>query len=201
MNLWSERYTRTWRCARTTLSGRFFSSLSVNASSRCFRCYFSISSTSEAPPSQACLPSQSSTFWPALNQWLWRSHLSNRSSGQATPHRQSSTQRSQTGAGSCAGPTGGVRITFTLSSSVVPNGANVCTSAMCCAPIQNSQIATHFSRPSLRSNTAPIERRIHVRKQNSYFRWRETHNMALNLAPFGRWTLRDKAAQRRLVLR
>jgi hypothetical protein len=25
--------------------------------------------------------------------------------------------------------------------------------------------------------------------------------MALNLAPFGRWTLRDKAAQRRLVLR
>jgi hypothetical protein len=28
-----------------------------------------------------------------------------------------------------------------------------------------------------------------------------THNMALNLAPFGRWTLRDKAAQRRLALR
>ena len=26
-------------------------------------------------------------------------------------------------------------------------------------------------------------------------------NMALNLAPFGRWTLRDRAAQRRLVLR
>jgi hypothetical protein len=26
-------------------------------------------------------------------------------------------------------------------------------------------------------------------------------NLALNLAPFGRWTLRDKAAQRRLVLR
>jgi hypothetical protein len=25
-------------------------------------------------------------------------------------------------------------------------------------------------------------------------------NMALNLAPFGRWTLRDKAAQRRLAL-
>jgi hypothetical protein len=25
--------------------------------------------------------------------------------------------------------------------------------------------------------------------------------MALNLAPFGRWTLRDKAAQRQLVLR
>jgi len=25
------------------------------------------------------------------------------------------------------------------------------------------------------------------------------HNMALNLAPFGRWTLRDKAAQRRLL--
>ncbi len=25
--------------------------------------------------------------------------------------------------------------------------------------------------------------------------------MALNLAPFGRWTLRDKAAQRRLALR
>ena len=26
-------------------------------------------------------------------------------------------------------------------------------------------------------------------------------NMALNLAPFSRWTLRDKAAQRRLFLR
>lgn len=26
-------------------------------------------------------------------------------------------------------------------------------------------------------------------------------NDALNLAPFGRWTLRDKAAQRRLALR
>jgi hypothetical protein len=26
-------------------------------------------------------------------------------------------------------------------------------------------------------------------------------NMALNRAPFGRWTLRDKAAQRRLALR
>ncbi len=30
---------------------------------------------------------------------------------------------------------------------------------------------------------------------------RPEHNMALNLAPFGRWTLRDKAAQRRLALR
>lgn len=28
-----------------------------------------------------------------------------------------------------------------------------------------------------------------------------TPNLALNLAPFGRWTLRDKAAQRRLALR
>ena len=26
-------------------------------------------------------------------------------------------------------------------------------------------------------------------------------NITLNLAPFGRWTLRDKAAQRRLALR
>ena len=26
-------------------------------------------------------------------------------------------------------------------------------------------------------------------------------NLALNPAPFGRWTLRDKAAQRRLALR
>ena len=26
-------------------------------------------------------------------------------------------------------------------------------------------------------------------------------NMVLNLAPFGRWTLRDEAAQRRLALR
>jgi hypothetical protein len=30
---------------------------------------------------------------------------------------------------------------------------------------------------------------------------RASSNMALNLAPFGRWTLRDKAAQRRLALR
>ena len=29
----------------------------------------------------------------------------------------------------------------------------------------------------------------------------QRHNMALNLAPFGRWTLRDKAAQRRFALR
>ena len=29
----------------------------------------------------------------------------------------------------------------------------------------------------------------------------KVHNMALNLAPFSRWTLRDKAAQRRLALR
>jgi hypothetical protein len=28
----------------------------------------------------------------------------------------------------------------------------------------------------------------------------KTPNPALNLAPFGRWTLRDKAAQRRLAL-
>jgi len=27
------------------------------------------------------------------------------------------------------------------------------------------------------------------------------HNIALNLAPFSRWTLRDKAAPRRLALR
>lgn len=27
------------------------------------------------------------------------------------------------------------------------------------------------------------------------------HNPGLNLAPFGRWTLRNKAAQRRLALR
>jgi len=32
-------------------------------------------------------------------------------------------------------------------------------------------------------------------------RLKVTSNMALNLAPFGRWTLRDKAAQRRLALR
>ena len=30
---------------------------------------------------------------------------------------------------------------------------------------------------------------------------RQASNMALNLTPFGRWTLRDKAAQRRLALR
>ncbi len=32
-------------------------------------------------------------------------------------------------------------------------------------------------------------------------RFSEMPNMALNLAPFGRWTLRDKAAPRRLALR
>jgi hypothetical protein len=31
--------------------------------------------------------------------------------------------------------------------------------------------------------------------------WRSTSNMALNLAPFSRWTLRDKATQRRFALR
>ena len=31
--------------------------------------------------------------------------------------------------------------------------------------------------------------------------WYKAHNPALNLAPCGRWTLRDKAAQRRLALR
>ncbi|TVO53459.1 hypothetical protein FHP91_16955 [Denitromonas halophila] len=30
---------------------------------------------------------------------------------------------------------------------------------------------------------------------------RHSSNLALNLAPFSRWTLRDKAAQRRLALR
>ena len=30
---------------------------------------------------------------------------------------------------------------------------------------------------------------------------KQPSNPALNLAPFGRWTLRDKAAQRRLALR
>jgi hypothetical protein len=30
---------------------------------------------------------------------------------------------------------------------------------------------------------------------------RKTPNLALNLAPFSRWTLRDKAAQRWLALR
>jgi len=33
------------------------------------------------------------------------------------------------------------------------------------------------------------------------FQMKQWHNPALNLAPFGRWTLRDKAAQRRLALR
>ena len=28
-----------------------------------------------------------------------------------------------------------------------------------------------------------------------------THNLALNLAPFSRWALRDKTSQRRLALR
>lgn len=32
-------------------------------------------------------------------------------------------------------------------------------------------------------------------------RWLSMHNMALNLASIGRWTLRDKTAQRRLALR
>jgi len=35
----------------------------------------------------------------------------------------------------------------------------------------------------------------------SFLRNPSKSNMALNLAPFGRWTLRDKAAQRRLALR
>jgi hypothetical protein len=38
-----------------------------------------------------------------------------------------------------------------------------------------------------------------MKKRNS--KYATTANPALNLAPFGRWTLRDKAAQRRLALR
>ena len=35
----------------------------------------------------------------------------------------------------------------------------------------------------------------------SFFTQKDMPNPALNLAPFSRWTLRDKAAQRRLALR
>jgi len=40
-----------------------------------------------------------------------------------------------------------------------------------------------------------------VKKQEQKMVLVEMPNPALNLAPFGRWTLRDKAAQRRLALR
>ena len=40
-----------------------------------------------------------------------------------------------------------------------------------------------------------------ARHDNCKFHKLKSPNMALNLAPFGRWTLRDKAAQRRLALR
>jgi hypothetical protein len=38
-------------------------------------------------------------------------------------------------------------------------------------------------------------------RSRGFFRVAASSNPALNLAPFGRWTLRDKAAQRRLALR
>ena len=38
-------------------------------------------------------------------------------------------------------------------------------------------------------------------KKSYFFGLATKPNMTLNLAPFGRWTLRDKAAQRRLALR
>ena len=40
--------------------------------------------------------------------------------------------------------------------------------------------------------------RFHVQK--AWLPMSPTPNPALNLAPFSRWTLRDKAAQRRLAL-
>ena len=47
-----------------------------------------------------------------------------------------------------------------------------------------------------RKHQAP-NRRI----RESLYMGQLTHNLALDLAPFGRWTLRDKAAQRRSALR
>jgi len=38
-------------------------------------------------------------------------------------------------------------------------------------------------------------------REMCFLRVAASSNPALNLAPFGRWTLRDKAAQRRLALR
>lgn len=47
--------------------------------------------------------------------------------------------------------------------------------------------------------TPLVAHRVAVAKTISHQEQRA--NPALNLAPFGRWTLRDKAAQRRLALR
>jgi len=45
----------------------------------------------------------------------------------------------------------------------------------------------------------PNARSISFQHTNSLTSYQMSHNPALNLAPFGRWTLRDKAAQRRLA--
>jgi hypothetical protein len=45
----------------------------------------------------------------------------------------------------------------------------------------------------------PLAHAFHTEKTALHFSQRA--NPALNLAPFSRWTLRDKAAQRRLALR
>ena len=58
---------------------------------------------------------------------------------------------------------------------------------------------------ALGSLSAPIRSILHLvhvfHTEKTAFLFSQRANPALNLAPFSRWTLRDKAAQRRLALR
>jgi hypothetical protein len=66
------------------------------------------------------------------------------------------------------------------------------------SPIEHVAIANAYQR-SVSLATSPFAHQNTTEK--TALRSKPRANPALNLAPFSRWTLRDKAAQRRLALR
>ena len=66
------------------------------------------------------------------------------------------------------------------------------------SPIEHLAIANAYHR-SVSFVTSPFVHQNTTEK--TALRSKSRANLALNLAPFSRWTLRDKAAQRRLALR
>ena len=61
------------------------------------------------------------------------------------------------------------------------------------------RLASALAQPSVSVFTSPfVHQNTTEKTAPSSTAWA---NLALNLAPFSRWTLRDKAAQRRLALR
>ena len=66
------------------------------------------------------------------------------------------------------------------------------------SPIEHLAIANAYQR-SVSLAASPFVQQNTTEK--TALRFKPRANPALNLAPFSRWTLRDKAAQRRLALR